>query len=367
MTSFRHEIVERAKDRATSVAGPNDFVLGPAVYFDESDLVSDPRYSLYCFDFAREFALFVELPPGCDLSDAAFVYTEQYSQALSVVALPFADFLTLARQIPLPKNLVVLYSTGRCGSTLASRILARIPDVWSISEPDCLTNFALQRGEMSDEIMVDILSAAMRFICLPASIAKIETVVVKPRSEQVFLMAKTAKALPEIRNLFMYRAAAGYVNSISRMVQRVFGGPAFWNNPDMADTVWYFATANGRSKLAQEIVQTRERPLDYLEMFVVAWMLRMQAYRQVLDQGVDVVALEYEELNANRRLETERLLAACGLDPAWADRAMGVFEKDAHAGSATDNSGAALDLTESQRARVDALVREWSELKQVQD
>lgn len=72
--------------------------------------------------------------------------------------------------------------------------------------------------------------------------------------------------------------------------------------------------------------------------------------------------LEYEALNKNRRIETERLLGACGLDAGQADLAMAAFDQDAHAGSQTGNAGAAQDLSASQRDRVAALVREWSDL-----
>lgn len=362
MKAHQYDIIARAKPRTTSVSGAADFTLGPAQEVDATIVTKDAAFSFYCFDFEREVGLFVELPPDYDLSKAAFVYNAQFDQARSVVAVSFGTMFALARGLPLPENLVVLHSTGRCGSTLASRILTRVSNVWSISEPDALTNLVLQSEHISTSDMPRLIDAAIRFICIPATLAGVETVVIKPRSEQVFLIGAMAQALPEIRNVFMYRDVVGYVNSLFRMIQRVAGDPDVLTNDALRDDIWFFSTANGTVRAAEDFKRTRPEGLDNLELIVMGWLLRMRAYQDAVAAGVSVAPLEYEALNKNRRIETERLLGACGLDAGQADLAMAAFDQDAHAGSQTGNAGAAQDLSADQRDRVAALVREWSDL-----
>ena len=145
MTALLHDILARKKDFWADVSKIDDFTLEPGSTVAHETVLRAPEWSLYCLDLEQDKALFVELPKGTDLAEAAFVYNAQFDTALRAVTMPLDTMIAMAHHVPDTTKLALLFSTGRCGSTLASRILARLPNVWSLSEPDYFTNLALAR------------------------------------------------------------------------------------------------------------------------------------------------------------------------------------------------------------------------------
>lgn len=94
----------------------------------------------YCLDDHRRCLLLVETPKSVDLLTAdPFFYEAQRDYAVRIHAVAYSDVARLADALlpadhaPTP---VFLHSTGRCGSTLLSQLLATTGDIQSISEPD---------------------------------------------------------------------------------------------------------------------------------------------------------------------------------------------------------------------------------------
>jgi hypothetical protein len=118
-------------------AGPSDFATHETGSIELSRVLDDPTLSLYCIDPVGRTALFVRTPPQLDLSSAPFLYQAQYTQATEAVSVPFGQLHDLATRAPIPsERLVLVQSTGRCGSTLVSQALAAAEGVVSLSEPD---------------------------------------------------------------------------------------------------------------------------------------------------------------------------------------------------------------------------------------
>lgn len=127
------EITARTKDHATALSGIGDFGLTPAGQISEAVVLASPDWTLYCLDVNSRRAVFVELPIGTDLSRVPFVYAQQYTEACRAALMPFDRLIAMSDAIAPPTGLAFLFSTGRCGSTLASRILAQLPEVWNLS------------------------------------------------------------------------------------------------------------------------------------------------------------------------------------------------------------------------------------------
>ena len=122
-----HPVRSRTADR-TSFSQPADFVLGPGRAVERARIL-DPDVSPYCFDFDAHELLCVSTPP---LAGATFFYQAQRQGARSVVKVPYDD---LPEAIASP---VLIFSVGRCGSTLLVKALAAA-GVDAVSEPDYFT------------------------------------------------------------------------------------------------------------------------------------------------------------------------------------------------------------------------------------
>lgn len=356
MTAYLHEITARSKDFGPQLSSPADFTLGPGQEVSPDMILASPDWSLYCLDFAEGKALFVEMPAGTNLAEAAFVYGAQFDLAQRAITVPLNSLENLANQIPLPANLAFLFSTSRCGSTLASRILAQLPNVWSLSEPDCYTNLAFERFTLPDGRAKSIIGAATRLLCRPPRGQNIDTIVIKPRSEAIMQAELFVQALPEARNIFLYRDAEGYVNSLYQFVQRALGAELFFSSVESWRVDWPYISVNAPLTLLDDYFGKEHGEISRPEVHTMAWLIRIEGYLAALDHGMPFQALHYHDLNTNRRAETERLLEGCGISTAHLDRAMRGFEKDSHSGAVTDNSHEAIPMDTEQRARVYAML-----------
>jgi hypothetical protein len=109
--------------RRYDIVSPADFTLGPG----REVAALPPQATPYCVDISRRQLQCVTTPPG--IFDHPFLYQAQRESARTVIEIPFAG---------LPESDVtpaLIFSPGRCGSTLLFRLLkaAGLP---SVSEPD---------------------------------------------------------------------------------------------------------------------------------------------------------------------------------------------------------------------------------------
>ncbi len=358
MDAALYPIIDRAHAFAGAVRSLSDFTLGPGRDIDPVMAVQSPDWSLYAVDIESRRAMFVELPKGTDLGNASFVYMTQFDLAQRAIIVPLELLEPLSRQRAAPENMGMLFSTGRCGSTLASRILAQIPDVWSLSEPDILENLAFARCSVPSKEMVPLIRAATRLLFNPPAGRKIRTFVIKPRSESVLQASDYAAALPQSRNIFMYRDAAGYVNSLYRFAQKMIGPEVFFG-PEMDAISWPLSSANAPQSLSDEYFPEGRNPSNTSDVMAMGWAIRMHAYLRAADIGVPMQPLHYADLNADRRAQTTLLLQGLGIRADHLDLAMRGFDEDSQKGTGGDRALPAIPLDDAQRARIAVLLGRW--------
>lgn len=358
MPATLSDIVNRTQPFRGAVRSLADFTLAHGREVPPATVLAAPDWSLYCIDVGTEQALFVELPPGTDLAAAAFVYMDQFDLAQRAIVMPLSMLEPLGEQVALPETFGILFSTGRCGSTLASRILAQIPDVWSLSEPDVLENLAFARFALPQERMVPLIRAATRLLFRPPEGRRISTFVIKPRAESVVQAPEFALALPQSRNVFMYRDAEGYVDSLYKFVQKLAGEG--FHAPDFhANVVWPFCSVNAPPALWDAYFPGLSAPEDHAQTMVLGWTIRIDAYLAALKKGLRMDPMHYHDLNTDRRAETARLLAAFGIALDHLDLAMRAFEKDSQEGSGGERDKPETPLDEHQRQRLHADLARW--------
>ena len=117
------------------ISGPDDFSLDDGRAVDSSRMF-EADVTPYCFDVADRTLLCVSTP---DISDATFFYQAQRQHARSVIKVPF-DVLPEGAASP-----VLIFSIGRCGSTLLVRAL-KSSGARTVSEPDFYTQAACEQS-----------------------------------------------------------------------------------------------------------------------------------------------------------------------------------------------------------------------------
>lgn len=341
------------------LASLEDFTVAEGALVDAGIVRAHPSLSLYCLDDPAQRAIFVELPPEIDLAKVPFVYQAQYDHALRLVALPYDELVRQAQALPAAGNLIMMYMTGRCGSTLLSHIFNELEGVTSLSEPDVATQFVHLRcadGSRDAELRA-LLGSVVRFLFKPAPPNASSTAALKLRSEGTQLADLYQAAFPAAKNLFLYRDALGWVASFYRIFTREGLASAIPLEENLAFLGQLFAY-DFTSLAACLDPGTRE--VSLAEQLTLWWLAAIEWYLAKYDQGFPFLAIRYADLNERRESTLEAVFAHCGLPAASVPRTLGAFERDAQAGTALAREhpalGNRLRLSEAQREQIGRMV-----------
>ena len=321
---------------------------------------ANPNISLYCLDDAAKQAIFVELPPDVDLAQAPFVYQTQYEQAQRLIAVPYDTFQRIARELPEVKHLIMIYMTGRSGSTLLSHLFNELDTVLSLSEPDVATQFVHLRSAdgSRDAELRDLLDSTVRFLFKPAAFKTPSTAALKLRNEGTQVMDLFQATFPRATNLFLYRDAIGFVQSFSRIFKR---------SPFPEYMPWGEYLALFRQITNYDVTHLAAyldegtTEISIPQFLTLWWLAVMEWYLPKYAQGIPILAVRYDDLNTYREQVVTEVFKYCGLPTGAVRETLGVFARDAQAGTelARDNpqEGNKLRLSDEQRNDVTKILQ----------
>jgi hypothetical protein len=302
----------------------------------------------------------VELPPAVDLAKAPFVYQTQYEQAQRLVAVPYNSFTQLARDLPKVNHLIMIYMTGRCGSTLLSHVLNELETVLSLSEPDVATQFVHLRSVYGrrDPELRELLDCTVRILFKPTSFKTPSTFALKLRSEGTQVMDLFQATFPQAKNLFLYRDAIGWVTSFYRIFSR---GDLSKPMPlDEFRNLFRLLFNYDFTQLATYLDEDTTE-ISTVQFLTLWWLATMEWYLAKHNQGIPILAARYADLNAQREEVLTALFTYCGLPAAKVRETLGVFAQDSQAGTtlARDKpeEGNALRLSAAQCDEISRILR----------
>lgn|GEM_PF-1168675 len=354
MSTLVYEIISRQKEMVFAPATPEHYILSAGTPFDTAELVSNRNWMLHFIDHTNRRVAFALMPDGVDLGAAPFVYAMQHDMAQRLVFVPFETFLTLADQLPSPSNVVFVFSIGRCGSTLLSKIFGEVPGVWGLSEPDPYSQINHHRHDYDLNTRVDLIRATTRFLFRPPG-QDVTTFVAKFRSYSTFDMEPYFLAFPNARNIFLWREPKSWANSFYMLAQ-MLGSEQDRNTRAFLDFRWKVQTAEAPPALYARFDDlTLERSRD-VPILVALWVASMETYLAARDNGAPLEAFSYHQLNDNREATVTRLLAACGLSPTHLPAALKAYERDSQEDSIISGMRNSMPLSDAQRAEISGLL-----------
>ncbi|MGJ8584683.1 MAG: hypothetical protein ACSHXD_11355 [Marinosulfonomonas sp.] len=364
MAAWIHDIVSRAKKHEAARTAFDDFSLSDGTLVDPGFIATDRSWSPYCFDAESRKALFVELPKDIDLGQSAFAYVTQFQSARRAVAVDFDDLAELAHLAPRPKTTVMVYSIGRCGSTLVSKIFAKLPKVWSVSEPDVLTNLAAQSSTLNTAEFGQLVQVALRLSYRPPDINDADIFVVKPRSAQVFEYENMFQALPDAKNMFLLRDAIGWTASAYQFAQKQ-GFPIEDTPQDVLEMLWN-AISNGTSQQRLfALLNTDTFPTQLEDILAACWLVTTEKCKEAAQAAGHENIFTYDGLNNDRENTVRRILALCGFGPEHVAAAMTAYDTHSQAGTASTSTTPAQPLDTHQKARIRDLTAPFAHLAQI--
>jgi len=355
MTANYLNIASKHRQMTGYLASLADFscTTGDAVIADI--ILTNPNFSLYCLDDATKRAIFVELPPEVDLAKAPFMYKMQYEQAQRLIAVPYDTFRQLARALPQVQHLIIIYISGRSGSTLLSQVFNELDTVLSLSEPDIGTQFVHLRrvdGQRDAELR-DLLDCTVRFLFKPSPFKTPLTYALKLRNEALQVMDLFQATFPQARNLFLYRDAVGFVTSFYRIFKRV----QIPEYTPMGEFLALYSQLFNQdfTPLAACLDADADR-VSIPQQLTLWWLAVMEWYLAQHARGIPVLAVRYADLNTYREKVLTEIFEYCGLPASKVQGSLGAFARDSQAGTALARDNAAkgntLLLSSAQRNEV---------------
>jgi hypothetical protein len=322
------EIVDRPRHTSFGRADIRNFRLREIGHVPVGKILENPHISLYSLDFENSQAVFVETPADVDLSQAPFYFITQFEKATRVLTIPFETMIQLAQSVTIDDHrLINIYSVGRCGSTLASQIFARIPGVINISEPYALLQLVIARNTTAanEDDLVALLTATIGLLCKTAA----ETAwVIKGHSFVIELGDWLHQIFPHSRNLFLYRHAETWLRS---------GLRAYSGGGEMTDEEHKAREKQRRAflgSLVPLIAQYDARlPLSHAGMLSLMWLSAMERYVQSCSMGIEMLAIRYTSWLSTPRKTAEAMLDYCQCRPTDMTAVYEVLNRDSQAGT----------------------------------
>jgi hypothetical protein len=342
MIATNFEIMNKRRPDPISLVDVKDFELRESGQIDAKEILTNDHISLYAFDFENGQAMFVESASPDELSQAPFYYQAQYESTMRVITLSFETMIQMAQSVVLDDSkLIFIHSMGRCGSTLAGKILAQVPGVINISEPDTLTQLVAARFMQPDrqDMLKMLLDATIRLLCkTPVQTAW----VIKGRSWVIELGDWLHQLYPRAKNLYLYREAESWIKSnLGAFLPDAERTPQELRQLEIEVRGWMklFVPSIARYDADQHLSSTGLTSL--------MWLNNMERYTELHEAGIKMLAIHYPSWKLDPRRTALSMLDYCGCQPDDLIAIEQTLAKDSQAGSAVSQDAVKKKSTNS--------------------
>ena len=341
LVALRYVVHKRSRPDPMSISAPTDFRFEAAEEVDAEAVLNDPAVTLYCIDAKRGEALFVECDPAAELEHFPFYYQGQYQHARRAVVMSLEVMHEVAaRRGDRFDTAVMIHSVGRCGSTLLSKMFARLGNCFSLSEPDVYTQLLTEADAPKDS--VGVLRSTNRLYFQPNGNVTPSHLILKFRSFCIELAKEMELATPSARSLFLYRDA----ESVVRSGLRVFcydKAPLWWVNQLHKWIITrpaLFIGLGWNRGIGRRIFPALDRfsiwelsRMGPVGILAAAWVSAMERCVKLLEDGLQLPAFRYEDLVAQPESTLDRLIRHCQLPPESLAKMLGALEGDSQRNS----------------------------------
>jgi hypothetical protein len=237
---------------------------------------------------------------------------------------------------------------GRTGSTLLGAALNAVEGIVGLSEPDVFTQLvALREWDGSNDAEISALvESCTKILCKPTEQTPNPTGwVIKFRSFAIHLADLLNQYFPHTKNIFLYRNAEAWLNSMLR----AFGDA----QEDIGFRIWGQGWLSTLVPSIARHVRAGGPLLTMPSMCSMLWLDVLDRYARLQSAGMPGLAIRYEDIKAAPYATLGRVLEYCGLPVASMDAVYQVLEKDSQAGSGVSQASLRHKktvLTDAQRA-----------------
>ncbi len=330
------------------------------------DKYMDPKYILEkknvtLFTMEKDCAVFCVTDPDVDVYDTQrfpFVFIPHWDEAKMLIILPLEDLNKLADSMGNPTvDVTLVHMTARCGSTLISQMMHRVPNTRSMSEPLAMLRLAerYNKGYYDWKTYTKLIQSCMRITCKVEPGSNIKRIVLKMNPSTAPQLEMLHEMFPKFKIIFNTRHPRPSILSLMKVLVGI-------NQCWYAKTglMWQWTVHYGcvpyKEKYLSYIRQIPKwiKPMSY-EMWFVHFHAGSVATFLELKHIYDHIVL-YENLNSNPDEEVEKLFKVMNVPLEYKEDAMLALKKDSQA-SHFGERGETMSLTDAEWKEVEAIFR----------
>lgn len=260
-----------------------------------------------------------------------FMRLAQMFYCNQLIFVPLVHFHRMSEELGDPKGqLIFLFNTARCGSTLLTQMVQTTGKCISISEPDSFNVLALWYKSKGDSPKLRELNRdVVRWTCRPYKDFTPLAYMLKITSISAYALPMFKEIYPQSKYLFMYRDVVKVAQSMYRFTQE-------FPTIVMANTLGKFSAA-----LTEKCVDAmgysgkefRYKFWDDLSLGVFLAIITSKSYVQLRQKGFDVCAVRYEDIIRDRQYAAKAILKFCGLPESLETEFLKGLDFDSQRGS----------------------------------
>ncbi len=304
-------------------------------YIDPQYILENQNVTLFFVD--KDSVTFCVTDPSVDVYDMnkyPFVFYAHYEMARKLIIMSLEDFYKLGEHVGDPKvDVSLLQFTARCGSTLISQMMAKVPNTRSMSEPWCMARLeeCYNFGYYSWETYKKLVQAGIRLHCKVEPGSNIERIFIKmtcvasPQFEVIHEM------FPKINLVFNTRHPKPSIPSLMKVLRSINDSlyaksGIYWHK------IAFQLTYPHRYNYDYISRQMNKwwKPMSYEESYVHVYVSALACYLETKNIFKHVVL--YENLVGNPENEVETLMNAMNVPLMYKKEAMSALEKDSQGG-----------------------------------
>ncbi len=318
-------------------------------------LLNEKGWILFELDFARDKAVFLNIGVEHEIIAAPFFHLAAPRVARQLALVNFDVFLNLANKIRTKHHIVQFYNTGHCGSTLLHNVINESGEAWDTSEPKFTFSIAMGRNALPRPQLVLLARACLDFLSLYPRVSERKTLFVKHVSQCTQVFDLWHEASPETTNIFMFRDAVAWCNSLFGFVQR--NGLPQPLSQETRHFSWMMSSGGEPETFLDGLMDINAEPFAFGDMAACAWGLHLRQFQAAKANGMKIHAFRYNELLHDRDGVMKAVFAHCGLDATKVYEGLKAFDQDSHAGEKTAHDKPVEVLTEHAKARIKEILQ----------
>lgn len=197
------------------------------VKYEHPDVIlNDKNIIIYSFD--ETTASFTVNAPEVDLFEIKrfpFTFIGQFYMAQKLIIIPHATLHRLAEKIGDPKvNVTAVNMTARCGSTLLTQMISRLPNTRAMGEPWALIhlNRLFTIGKISKDDMKSLTLSGLRLLCkVEPSCQHLQRIFIKFTCMNAPQFETFREVMPQMKLIFNTRQLVPSLKSLKKITANI--------------------------------------------------------------------------------------------------------------------------------------------------